>query len=119
MNFDHLRELNDLFGDRLDALILIYLARGVTNAAGRPLRCPQLARFIIKHGGSYVPEGNISRSLFRLQNARLVAVQDPDTTHPSYSPTRLGEQKAALLVFLVRAIEDQDNDLTGLNKRCS
>lgn len=107
MNVDHLRELNDLFEHRHDALILLCLARGVADAADQPLRFRQLARSIIKQTGSYVPESNISRSLPRLRDAKLVAVHGADTRHPSYRPTLLGAQKAELVTFLLQAIDNR------------
>ena len=110
MNVDHLRELNDLFEHRHDALILLCLTRGVADAAGQPLHFRQLARSIIEQTGSYIPESNISRSLPRLKDARLVAVHDGGTRHPSYRPTPLGAQKTALLTFILQAVEDRNNE---------
>lgn len=110
MNFDHLRELNDLFEHRHDALILLCLTRGVADGKGRPLHFRELARSIIHQTGTYIAESNISRSLPRLKDARLVAVYDEGTRHPSYRPTRSGEKKAALLALLLQAMEDQNKD---------
>ena len=110
MNVDHLRALNALFEHRHDALILLCLAHGVADAGGEPLHFRQLARTIIEQTGSYVPESNLSRSLPRLKEVNLVAVQGEGTRHPSYRPTALGERKAALLDLLLQALEGQDWD---------
>ena len=110
MNVDHLRALNALFEHRHDALILLCLTHGVAEAAGEPLHFRQIARTIIEQTGSYVPESNLSRSLPRLKEANLVAVQDEGTRHPSYRPTVLGERKAALLNLLLQALDGHDWD---------
>ena len=106
MNFNYLRELNNLFEHRHDALILLCLSRGIAAGDGKPLHFRELARSIIDQTGTYIPESNISRSLPRLKDARLVTVYDEGTRHPAYRPTRLGEQKAALLALLLQAMEE-------------
>ncbi len=119
MNFDHLRELNELFEDRRDALILACLARGVANTASQPPNLSQLAILMIESGGSNISEGDISRSLLRLREARLVAVENPGDRNPVYSPTPLGHQKITLLTVLIEAIADQDSNLAALDERLS
>ena len=110
MNIDHLRELDDLFEYRNDALVLLCLARGVADAGGRPLRFREWARALITHTGTYISENAITRSLPRLKERKLVVAYDEGTRHPAYRPSRLGAQKAALLAFILDAIENHYND---------
>jgi len=118
VNVDHFRKLNALFEHRYDALILLCLTRGVANAAGQPLHFRQLLRSIIEQTGTYIPESSISRSLPRLNDARLVAVDGKGTRHPAYRPTLLGTQNAALLTFILDAIENRnDDDPAGTKRR--
>jgi DNA-binding HxlR family transcriptional regulator len=100
VNLDHLRELDELFEYRGDALILLCLAH-----AGRPLRFRELARTIVEQSGSYIADGKISRSLPRLKQCGLVIVGDEDNRHPSYRPTPLGQAKAGLLTFVLESME--------------
>jgi DNA-binding HxlR family transcriptional regulator len=106
VNFRHLRQLNDLFEHRHDALILLCLARA-TRKARRPLHFRELAKSIIEQTETYMAESDLSRSLPRLRQSALVTVHDAGSRRPSYEPTPLGEQKAALLVFILQAIENR------------
>ncbi len=103
VNIDDLRELDELFERRYEALILLCLAHGVAEA-GRPLHFRQWARLLIAQTGTYTSDNAITRSLPRLKENGLVLAYNEDTRHPSYQPTQRGEQKAALLTFLLDAI---------------
>lgn len=108
MNIDHLHELDALFEYRKDALILFCLSCGVAEADGRPLHFSELAKVIVQKTNDYVPGGTISRSLRGLKERHLVAVIDEDTRHPSYQPTALGQRQAALLGFILDALDGWD-----------
>jgi hypothetical protein len=110
VNIDHIRELDDLFEHRNDALVLLCLAYGVADAGGRPLHFREWARALIKHTGTYISENAITRSLPRLKERRLVVAFQEGTRHPAYRPSRLGAQKAALLALILDAIENHHNE---------
>ncbi len=109
LNFDHLRELDELFEHRDFAIVLVCLAQGMAAVDGRPLHFRELARAIVEQSGSYVPEGNISRVLPRLRQSGLVTVDDENSRHPAYSVTPLGRCKADLLIFVMETLENRDN----------
>jgi DNA-binding PadR family transcriptional regulator len=101
-NYQHLRELSELFGYRGDAQVIISLA-------GYPsLHYAELARAITLHTGERLSDGEINRCLPRLEaNALLIA--DGPRRHKTYRLTPLGQAKAALLTYLLDVLERRDN----------
>ncbi|GAA4174553.1 hypothetical protein GCM10022251_74200 [Phytohabitans flavus] len=69
--------------------------------------------------GSYIADSDLSRSLPRLKHSMLVAVHDEGTRRPSYAPTPLGEKQAALLTFILDAVEHRTQELSSSQARQS
>ena len=110
MNIEHLRKLDELFDHRNDALVLLCLVRGVADAGGDALHFRQWVKALINHAGAYASENAITRSLPRLRERGLVIAYDEGTRHPSYRPSRLGAEKAALLAFILDALENRHSE---------
>ncbi|MBT8223913.1 MAG: hypothetical protein HKP61_01095 [Dactylosporangium sp.] len=81
MESRHLRDLHKLFKHDGDAVALLYLARGVAAAGGRPLRFRQMAK-AVNGSGEYLPESSLQRSVLRLEAGGLIEVDRTDARHP-------------------------------------
>jgi DNA-binding PadR family transcriptional regulator len=102
-HYQHLRELNDLFGHRGDAQIIVSLA-------GYPsLRYAELARAITAHTGERLSDAEINRCLPRLETNGFL-VGDGPKRHKTYRLTRRGHAKAALLTYILDALDQRDDE---------
>lgn len=107
-NYQHLRELSELFAYRGDAQVLISLA-GYSS-----LHYAELARAITAHTGERLSEGMINRCLPRLEANALLIAEGP-SRHKTYRLTPLGQAKAALLTYLLDALERRDSEPPDTN----
>jgi DNA-binding PadR family transcriptional regulator len=101
-NYQHLRELNELFSRRGDAQIIISLA------AHPSLRYAELARAIITHTGERLSDGEINRCLPRLEAHGFLSGDGPKR-HKIYRLTRRGQEKAALLTDILDLLERRED----------
>jgi DNA-binding PadR family transcriptional regulator len=103
-NYQHLRDLNELFGHRGDAQVIISLA-------GYPsLRFAELARAITAQTGERFSDTEINRCLPRLE-ANGFLVGDGPKRHKIYRLTRRGHAKAALLTYILDALDQREEEL--------
>jgi DNA-binding PadR family transcriptional regulator len=102
-NYQHLRELNELFGHRGDAQIIISLADYPS------LRYAELARATIIHTGERLSDAEINRCLPRLE-ANGLLIGDGPKRHKTYRLTRRGRAKAALLTFVLDALDQREEE---------
>jgi DNA-binding PadR family transcriptional regulator len=102
-NYQRLRELNDLFGHRGDAQVIISLA-------GYPsLRNAELGRAITAHTGERFSDTEINRCLHRLE-ANGLLIGDGPRRHKTYRLTRRGQAKAAMLTCILDALDGRDDE---------
>ena len=102
-NYAYLRDLNELFGHRGVAQIIISLATYPS------LRYSELARAIIAHTGERLSDAEINRCLPRLESHGLL-VGDGPQRHKTYRLTRRGHDKAALLTYILDSLERRDDE---------
>lgn len=96
-----LREFEDLFGHRWDALALLCLADG-------PLRFNRLAAAMNQHADERLADGVLSRSLRRLANTKLLTrTEMPDNGH-AYALTAAGVTRAERLAECLQAMPTWD-----------
>jgi DNA-binding PadR family transcriptional regulator len=101
-NYQYLRDLNELFGHRGDAQIIISLA------AYPSLHYAELARAITTHTGERLSDAEINRCLPRL-DANGFLIGDGPKRHKTYRLTRRGRDKAALLTYILDSLEQRDD----------
>jgi DNA-binding PadR family transcriptional regulator len=102
-NYQYLRDLNELFGHRGDAQIIISLA------AYPSLHYAELARAITTHTGERLSDAEINRCLPRL-DANGFLIGDGPKRHKTYRLTRRGRDKAALLTYILDSLEQRDDE---------
>ena len=102
-SYQYLRYLNELFGHRGDAQIIISLA------AYPCLHYAELARAIITHTGERLSDAEINRCLPRLETNGFL-VGDGPKRHKTYRLTRRGHAKAALLTYILDALDQRDDE---------
>jgi hypothetical protein len=99
----HLRELNEIFQHRGNAQLILGLAT-------RPvLRYSELARVIVETTGDLLSATEINRCRLRLEAEGLLIGEGPKT-HRTYRLTRRGREKAALLEYILDAMEQRDEE---------
>jgi DNA-binding PadR family transcriptional regulator len=103
VDYKYLRDLNEIFGYRGDAHIIIGLATAPS------LRYSELARAITEHTGERLSDTEINRCLPRLEAHGLICGEGPKR-HKIYRLTRQGRDKAALLSFIFDALERRDDE---------
>jgi DNA-binding PadR family transcriptional regulator len=103
VHYTYLRELNDIFQHRGDAQILLSLA----TRSG--LRYSEIAPAVVATTGDVLSGTEIGRCRSRLEVEGLLIVEGPKT-HRSYRLTRRGREKAALLRYILDALERRNED---------
>lgn len=93
-----LRELEDLFSHRWDALAMLCLSDG-------PLRFNRLAATMNERADERLADGVLSRSLHRLSDKRMVVrAEVAESGHIVYALTDEGRARAQQLADYVRAV---------------
>ena len=100
MDFTRLKEFEEIFGHRWDALALLCLAEG-------PCRFNQLAATMGVAADERLADPTLSRSLRRLVGRRLVVKSDgASERYPIYALTPTGVRLSDRLAICLKAIED-------------
>ena len=109
MRSRHLRELHNLFKHDNDAIVLLHLVDGITAAGGRPLRFREMAKEI-NQSGAYVAESSLQRCVHHLESSALISIDRTNIRHPLYQPTAHGRRIAGLLISILDAFDNHDQD---------
>jgi SAM-dependent methyltransferase len=99
VDLPRLREFEELFGHRWEALALRCL-----STASTPLQFGQLAKRMDEQSDERLADGVVTRSLRKLTEAKLVQPVTTRTRHPLYALTPAGSQKAARLNAILDAL---------------
>jgi DNA-binding HxlR family transcriptional regulator len=94
-----LREIEELFGHRWDALVLLCLV-----ASPSPLRYRDLAREMHRQSDEMFSDTDLSRSLRRLADAGLIQRSPSDDRYKPYALTSAGARQAARLTSILNAL---------------
>lgn len=103
VDYKYLRDLNDIFHHRGNAHVIVSLAT-------RPmLRYSEIAPVIIETTGELMVASEINRCLKSLE-AEGVLVGEGPRHHRTYRLTGRGRARAALLTFILAALEQRDGE---------
>jgi len=98
----YLRDLHDVFHHRGNAHVIVSLAT-------RPvLRYSEIAPVIIETTGELMVASEINRCLKSLEAEGMLIGEGP-RHHRTYRLTGRGHERAALLTFILRALEQRDD----------
>ncbi|GEM_PF-6991987 len=111
VNFAHVRQIEDLFRHRWDAVTLLCLADG-------PLRYTDLATAISKRADQRIPDAMLTRCLRRLTECALVRPQ-PGSNGPGYVLTEAGQAQIAILARFSKVMRGADRDRAQQTRRAA
>jgi len=111
VNFAHVRQIEDLFRHRWDAMTLLCLADGSS-------RYSALADAISKRSDQRIPDAMLTRCLRRLTECDLVGGQ-PDAKGHVYTLTQAGHAQVAILARFSRVMRAADRDRAQQARRAT
>lgn len=103
MDYKYLRDLHDIFHPSGNAHVIVSLAT-------RPvLRYSEIAPVIIETTGELMVASEINRCLKSLEAEGMLIGEGP-RHHRTYRLTGRGHERAALLTFILTALEQRDDE---------